>query len=308
MDDPRAAAWARATVSATMCRLFGMSGGRAPVQATFWLLEAPDSLAEQSRREPDGTGLGAFTADGRPLVVKQPLAAYEDQQFAREARSVSSRTFVAHVRYASTGSLSERNTHPFEQRDRIFAHNGVIGDLGALERELGDALALVRGETDSERFFALITREIDRAGDVAEGITRAVGWVAANLPVFALNFILITASELWAFRYPAVHELYVLERAAGGPTGARHLDHASARGSIRVRSGVLSRRPAVVIATERMDEDAGWRELESGELLHVDADLELRARRVLDRPPAHALTLADLDPRAAASQQAESKA
>ena len=26
-----------------MCRLFGMSGGREPVRATFWLLEAPDS-------------------------------------------------------------------------------------------------------------------------------------------------------------------------------------------------------------------------------------------------------------------------
>lgn len=286
-----------------------MSGGREPVQATFWLLEAPDSLAQQSRREPDGTGIGAFTADGSPQIAKQPLAAYEDQQFAREARSVISRTFVAHVRYASTGSLSERNTHPFEQRDRIFAHNGVIGELGALERELGDAMALVSGDTDSERFFALITREIERAeGDVARGVERAAGWVAANLPVFALNFVLITGSELWAFRYPAVHELHVLERAAGGATGSRHLDHASARGSIRVRSGALASRPAVVVATEPMDEDAGWRELDSGELLHVDADLGVRRRRVLDKPPAHALTLADLDPRAAASQQAESKA
>ena len=111
-----------------MCRLFGMSGGEEPVQATFWLLEAPDSLANQSRREPDGTGLGAFTADGKPEVFKQPLAAYEDQAFAREARSVTSRTFVAHVRYASTGGLELKNTHPFEQRGRIFAHNGVIGE------------------------------------------------------------------------------------------------------------------------------------------------------------------------------------
>jgi glutamine amidotransferase len=281
-----------------------MSGGKEPVQATFWLLEAPDSLAQQSRREPDGTGLGTFTPDGRPLVSKQPLAAYEDQQFAREARSVSSRTFVAHVRYASTGGLTQQNTHPFEQHDRVFAHNGVIGDLGALERELGDAIALVGGQTDSERFFALITREIERTGGVADGIASAARWVAANLPVFALNFVLITASELWAFRYPSVHELHVLERAAGGPSGGRHLEHASARGSIRVRSGALSSRAAVVVATERMDEDAGWRELESGELLHVDADLEVRSRRVLESPPARPLTLADLDPRAAASQQA----
>src|SRR5438309_5834467 len=106
-----------------MCRLFGMSGGPRRVSATFWLLEAPDSLAEQSRREPDGTGVGCFDEDGHPLIFKQPLAAYEDHQFAQEARELRSRTFVAHVRYASTGGLTSENTHPFEQRGRLFAHN-----------------------------------------------------------------------------------------------------------------------------------------------------------------------------------------
>ena len=287
---------------ATVCRLFGMSGGREPVRATFWLLEAPDSLSEQSRREPDGTGLGTFDERGHPVVSKQPLAAYEDQEFARQAREVSSRTFIAHVRYASTGAVSPENTHPFEQRGRLFAHNGVIEDLGRLEGELGDARSLVRGETDSERFFALITREIDRDGDVGGAIVRAAEWIAANLPVFALNIVLITPDELWALRYPDVHELYVLERAAGGPTGHRHLDHASARGSVRVRAGDLAHRPAVVVASEPMDEDPGWRALSSGELLHVDADLGVTITRVLDRAPAHPLTLADLGGKAAASQ------
>ncbi|MGO9961475.1 MAG: class II glutamine amidotransferase [Solirubrobacteraceae bacterium] len=285
-----------------MCRLFGMSGGPEPVKATFWLLEAPDSLAQQSRREPDGAGIGTFGADGRPEVSKQPLAAYEDHAFAREAREVCSRTFVAHVRYASTGSLAPRNTHPFEQRGRLFAHNGVIGDLGRLEQELGDAISLVGGETDSERWFALITRECERSGDTADAIERAAGWVAANLPVLSLNFVLVTPTDLWALRYPDTHELWVLERAAGGPGGNRHLEHASARGSIRVRSGALAQRPAVVVATERMDEDAGWRLLDGGELLHVDGDLRVTSRRAVQGPPAHLLTLADLDERARVSQ------
>ena len=65
-----------------------MSGAPARVRATFWLLEAPDSLIAQSHREPDGTGLGYFDADGRPHVDKRPLAAFEDRAFAREAREV----------------------------------------------------------------------------------------------------------------------------------------------------------------------------------------------------------------------------
>jgi len=272
-----------------MCRLFGMSGGEHRVKATFWLLEAPDSLAAQSRREPDGTGIGWFDAGGRPHVAKQPIAAYEDEAFAREARELESTTFVAHVRYATTGAVQAKNTHPFEQRGRLFAHNGVIGDLGRLERELGDDMALVHGDTDSERLFALVTREIDRQGDVTAGIVAAARWVARELPVYAINLILATPDGLWALRYPDTHQLWILERAAGGPRGSRHLDAASAAGRVRVRSAGLAHQRCVLVASEPMDEDAGWRLLRSGELVHVGPSLDVESTVAVDAPPAHVL-------------------
>src|SRR3954452_14675110 len=120
-----------------MCRLFAMSGGRRSVRATFWLVDAPDSLATQIRREPDGTGLGVFAADGTPQVHRRAVAAYEDLEFMREAKDVPSRTFVAHVRYATTGAVTARNTHPFEQHGRLCAHNGVVGGLEDLDAALG---------------------------------------------------------------------------------------------------------------------------------------------------------------------------
>jgi predicted glutamine amidotransferase len=288
-----------------MCRLFGMSGGAEPVSATFWLLDAPDSLADQSRREPDGTGIGSYDRAGRPVVDKQPLPAFRDDAFAREARTVSSRTFVAHVRYASTGAHTLVNTHPFELDGRLFAHNGVIGDVAALERELGPARARVAGDTDSERFFALITREIERHGDVGAGIASATRWVADHLPLLSANFVLIDADDLWALRYPQTHELYVLERRPGGHRGDRPLRHAGERrpDRIRVHAEALADRPSVVVATERMDDDPGWRPLGSGELLHVTGDLRVAATRILDRPPARPLSLADLGAQAAASQR-----
>lgn len=286
-----------------MCRLFAMSGGPQRVGATFWLLQAPDSLSVQSHREPDGTGLGAFTAEGRPIVAKQPIAAYADRAFAREAKALHSRTFIAHIRYASNGAVTLENTHPFEQDGRLFAHNGVIRETERLDAELGrDGRALVRGETDSERFFALITRHVSAGAEVGAAIVAAAGWIAANLPVYALNCILITESELWALRYPETHELYVLERAAGGPAGGEHLDHVGAPHELRVHSATLADYPSVVVASERMDSDPGWRALEPGELLHVSPDLSVTVASVLRDPPAHRLSLADLDPRAAASQ------
>jgi predicted glutamine amidotransferase len=280
-----------------MCRLFGMSAGSQPARAVFWLLDAPDSLTAQSHREPDGTGLGWFDGEGAPHVSKQPIAAYNDKRFGREAREVRSRTFVAHVRFASTGALNLHNTHPFEQEGRLFAHNGVIEDLPALDAYLGDDRHLVKGDTDSERFFALITREIaSRDGDVTAGIEAACGWVAANLPLFAINFVLATADELWALRYPDTHPLYLLEREPGAP-----LQDSSHLGS-RVQTSDGETRPLVVIASERMDDDPTWRPLGSGELVHVTPALGLQTRTILDHPPARLLTLDELTPMAKASQ------
>lgn len=268
-------------------------------------LEAPDSLAAQSRREPDGTGLGTFDADSAPRVDKAPLAAYQDQQFAQEAKERVSTTFIAHIRYASTGGLRPENTHPFQQRGRIFAHNGVIADLPRLEAELGDYLSLVAGDTDSERFFALITRHIDaNGGDIGAGITSAARWVAANLPIYAINIILTTPSDLFALRYPDTHDLFVLRRAEGGPHGHRHLDQASAAGRVRVRSGALAAAPAVIVASERMDEDPGWRSLSPGELLHVDGHLKVESTIAVEHPPAHQLTFDDLGQHATSQNQA----
>lgn len=282
-----------------MCRLFGMSGGSKPVRATFWLLDAPDSLSVQSRRQPDGTGLGIFRPDGTPEIDKSPIAAYEDEAFAQEAREVESTTFVAHIRYASTGAVDAKNTHPFEQNGRIFAHNGVIEDLARLDRELGPYGSLVQGDTDSERFFALITRHIEwHEGNVGAGLAAAARWVAANLPLYALNVVLATEHELWALRYPETHELFYLDR----PSGGRYLDAASSAGTISVHSAHLAKRPAVIVASERMDENPAWHALAPGELLHVRPGLEVERNRILDGPPAQLLTLADLDPRAAASQ------
>jgi glutamine amidotransferase len=286
-----------------------MSSGRRRVRATFWLLNAPDSLAVQSRAEPDGAGVGVFSPTGEPVVYRAPIAAYADPDFAREAREVSSTTFVAHVRYASTGPAALENTHPFEQRGRLLAHNGVVGDLPKLERELGDARSLVRGDTDSERVFALITREVARAGDdVTAGITSATRWIARELPLYALNLVVTTADGLWALRYPDTHDLFVVERPAGGTHGGRHFEGTSASGRIHVRSAELAQSPAVIIASEQIDEHPGWRSLAPGELVHIDAELTVRSSLAIADPPTTLLRLADLGPRVAASQHPDAGA
>jgi len=144
-----------------MCRLFGLTAGTVQVKATFWLLDAPDSLQVQSHRNADGAGLGFFSPAGEPVLDKQPEPAFSDQEFIREARQAESSTFVAHVRLASTGGRTMQNTHPFAMDGRVMAHNGGFGELVQLEAELGSYARLVLGNTDSERYFALVTKETD---------------------------------------------------------------------------------------------------------------------------------------------------
>src|SRR6476660_1169180 len=118
-----------------MCRLFGLIASPHRVHARFWLLDAPDSLVAQSHRNPDGTGLGYYDPNQLPILDKEPLAAFADSSYAREARHLSSVSFVSHIRYATTGERTPENTHPFTMEGRIFAHNGVARGLDKLEAE-----------------------------------------------------------------------------------------------------------------------------------------------------------------------------
>lgn len=283
-----------------MCRLFGLHAGRNVIGATFWLLDAPDNLAAQSRRNPDGTGLGVFGADGRSELHKQPMAAWHDREFACAAQELTGTTFLAHIRYATTGKLDVVNTHPFLQDGRIFAHNGVVEGLDELDERLESlgARDLVEGQTDSERVFALITAGIrDHGGDVGGGLIDAISWVADRLPLYAVNVLLCTATDFWALRYPDTHELYVLDRR--GQTGAFELR----TDRIAARSAHLSRLPSVVFASERMDDNPAWRLLEPGELVHVDADENIERRLAFPDPPRHLLRHKDLSPTAQSAQR-----
>jgi glutamine amidotransferase len=271
-----------------MCRLFGLIASPQRVHASFWLLEAPDSLLEQSLRNPDGTGLGYFAPVVGAVVDKEPLTAYEDPAFARQAKHVSSTTFVSHIRYGTTGGRTTENTHPFAMDGMLFAHNGMIRDLEALEAEVGRDMRFVGGETDSERYFALIAKEIRARASIGAGISAAVGWIARNLPVHSINFVLATADELWAFRYPETNRLFVLEREAGG--GHRRDLH-QVSGTLRVHVPDLHRYPSVVVASEPLDDATGWRPLESGELVRVRSDLSVRSSIIVDSPPARLIRL-----------------
>ncbi|MGC2565702.1 MAG: class II glutamine amidotransferase, partial [Mycobacterium sp.] len=102
---------------------------------------------------------------------------------------------------------------------------------------------------------------------------------------------------LWAVRYPESHELYLSDRREVLPD---HRFHLRTR-RIRAESQHLRERPSVVFATEPMDDAARWQPIEPGELIHVEAGLQISRDLVLPDPPRHQLRSEDLSPAAVTS-------
>lgn len=282
-----------------MCRLFGLNAGHNRVHVKYWLADAPDSIALQSQRNPDGTGVGWFDPDGRAQLRRDPNAAGRSEVFAREAGALDANTVVTHIRYATTGARTEANCHPFLVGGRLMAHNGGFGGLDLVRARLGAYNDLVAGQTDSEHYAALIAMEADRAGgDVTSGITAAASWLAANVPLYSLNTVVIGDGHLWALRYPNTRALHVARRVLAGPAGApvgaaRYLGSSAQATHLVAGDGPV---PVVVVASERIDQSPDWQMLAPGELVHVAPDLSATSQLVLGEAPVQFVAPAEADP------------
>src|SRR5215468_6429946 len=142
-----------------MCRLFGFRSAASERVHDALVLER-NSLRRQSLEHPDGWGIASWQDSGLPEVARGLGAAHLDPEFERVSSAVKARTVLAHLRLASVGPVRLDNAHPFTWGRWAFAHNGTLHDF-ARHRAAFEALidarfgGSMRGETDSERCFAL---------------------------------------------------------------------------------------------------------------------------------------------------------
>jgi glutamine amidotransferase len=111
-----------------MCELLGLAFNE-PVTAGISFR----GFRHRGGRNPDGWGLAWFS-NSQAEIRKEPAAASKSET-ARllQTDKASSSIFIGHVRLASCGNLSLKNTHPFQRTFRavhvVFAHNGTLRDL-----------------------------------------------------------------------------------------------------------------------------------------------------------------------------------
>jgi gamma-glutamyl hercynylcysteine S-oxide hydrolase len=252
-----------------MCRMVGYLGGAsAPLSSV--VLDGEHSLLVQSYApkemisgvvNADGFGVGWYVPeDDEPAVYRSNGSLWSDRSFAGIAPKIRSSTIFAAVRSATPGlPVEESGVPPFSSGPFMFMHNGAIEDFRRRAmRPLRDSLSDesysgLLGVTDSETIFAVFLELLkgnptDLAGATSR-TTRYVTEICEGLGLSAALNLAVTDGTMMTFtRYStegAGNSLYFVEDAAAFPG-------------------------AVIVASERLDGDTGWREVPDRHLLVVE--------------------------------------
>ena len=200
-----------------MCRWLAYSG--APILIEDLLYKPTNSLVVQSLHSQlgaettngDGFGVGWYSDQPTPGVFRSTEPAWNDRNLHELASQISSRRVLAHIR-ASTGSpVQQTNCHPFRHENWLMMHNGYIGGLHDVRRDLILAIdpALfpeIEGTTDTELLFHLaLTYGLEN--DPPAAMAQAVGMVeeigrrrGVEYPI-QMTVATTDGETTWAFRY-----------------------------------------------------------------------------------------------------------
>ncbi|MEZ4722301.1 MAG: class II glutamine amidotransferase [Flavobacteriales bacterium] len=167
------------------------------------LIEPKNSLINQSYdakeiEEPlngDGFGVGWYNPilSTIPAAFRSITPAWNNQNLRSVAPLVKSQCFMAHVRAATVGVLSETNCHPFAYKQFLMMHNGDAPEFPKLKRSIRRLLNdemynWIQGQTDSEHLFALFIQKLHERTEV--------NGLSADAMADALNDMIIALEQI----------------------------------------------------------------------------------------------------------------
>lgn len=274
------------------------------------LYEPKNSLIHQSfnsqeREEPlngDGFGLGWYTPElsGEPALFRSISPAWHNQNLKYLASHIRTPCFFAHVRAATVSDVAETNCHPFHYKSLLMMHNGDIAGFEEIQRELLRSLSdpvyhWVRGQTDSEHFFALFLEQLNAArcagpgnsysaDEVYQGLIHAAERLRdlqrrAKVTGFNyLNIAVTSGSSTVAVRYTDDPELDADSMYYS--TGSRYECHGGVCQMVRA----LDESKAVLIVSEKLTNLVDdWHLVPVNTAVLVNPDRSVQLRPFLDQ-------------------------
>jgi glutamine amidotransferase len=284
-----------------MCRLLAYIGS--PMIIDQLLYQPKNSLVNQSinareLEEPlngDGFGIGWYVPEvnHEPVTFVSVNPAWSNRNLRNLAPKIRTECFVAHVRAASVGEVSESNCHPFQYKDLLMMHNGGVEEFGKIKRALRAPLTdelynWIKGQTDSEHIFACLLNDLlaDRRAPITpDCVMDAFEKTFTHLkhlmathgiaePAY-LNMVVTNGRFLVGTRYvtDAREEALTLYHSEG----SRYVVE---DGITQMKAAGEDDDQAVLVVSEKLTDDKDWTAIPPQHFVIVDRALNVRIRPI----------------------------
>ncbi len=157
-----------------------------------------DEFAALSFLHRDGWGIAEMECgSSAPTLLVESAQASTSPTFKRVAQESKSNGALLHMRWATSGlSVKEGNTHPFVWGDISFIHNGAVIPVNSMDALIDvDLFDSLRGDTDSERYFATLITQVRKLG-LIEGVIAALRLIREKCHYSSLNAMLLTPHQM----------------------------------------------------------------------------------------------------------------
>lgn len=280
-----------------MCRFVAYIGR--PLILDEVLFQPKNSLVNQSvharemqGEEPlngDGFGLGWYNPEinDEPALFTSIHPAWNDRNLRYITPKIISNCFMAHIRAASQGGVTQFNCHPFHHHRFLFMHNGNVGGFTKLKRHIRHKLSddiydWVKGQTDSEHIAALFLQNFYQdkkhflVTDIANTLVKTFKELlqihdkyGSKEPCY-LNYVITDGRSLVATRYTTS---YKKDASTLYYSYGDHFTCEEGVGHIVKSAGSTS---AVLVASEKLDRHKSeWHEIPVNHMLLVNDDLQI---------------------------------
>jgi glutamine amidotransferase len=283
-----------------MCRLLAYLGS--PIIADKLLYQPKNSLVNQSINakeieEPlngDGFGIGWYVpeVDDEPVTFVSVNPAWSNRNLRNLAPKIRTKCFVAHVRAASVGEVSESNCHPFQYKTLLMMHNGGVENFSRIKRKIREPLSdefynWIKGQTDSEHIFAAFLNNLLSDPDA---MINPETVMAAFEKTFALLKTVMREQDI---KEPAYLNMlvsnglfFVGTRYVSDPNEEPLTLYHSEGGRYVVEDGISfmvapeDDDQAVLVVSEKLTEEKHWTQIPANHFIVVENSLNVRIRPI----------------------------
>lgn len=183
-----------------MCELLGFTSSKKTD-----ISEYLSAFISHSPMHPHGWGV--MLENGTRKIYREPVRACDSRRLAGLIKNMApQKTLLAHIRFATVGSITGNNCHPFTAaddsgREWTLIHNGTIFDGKHNYRYS----SVQSGDTDSERFFLAMLDAVNAQlkGGVPSERARfelISRFIADNAPRNKLNLMIYDGDLLYVHK------------------------------------------------------------------------------------------------------------